>query len=77
MTIKSKHALILNRLHQMQREPRYATALEELALAESTIVELEAEIAALIFALRYIKGQAHIGHIHDTADAAITAQEGK
>jgi len=47
MTIKSKHALILNRLHQMQREPRYATALEELALAESTIVELEAELAAL------------------------------
>jgi len=77
MTIKSKHTLILNRLHQMQQAPYYATAREELALAESTIVQLEAEIAALIFALRYIKGQAHIGDIHDMAYAAITAQEGK
>ena len=44
---------------------------------KAEILELEAERAALIFALRYIKGQAHIGHIHDTADAAIRGEEGK
>lgn len=40
--IKSNHALILNRLHQMQQAPYYATAKEELALAEQTILDLEA-----------------------------------
>ena len=44
-TIKSAHALILNRLNQMQSAPYYATAKEELALAETTIVELERELA--------------------------------
>jgi len=39
--IKSNHALILNRLHEMQQAPYYATAKEELALAEQTILDLE------------------------------------
>lgn len=39
--IKSKHALILNRLAEMQRAPYYATARTELQTAEQTIVELE------------------------------------
>ena len=48
MTIKSKHALILNRLRQMQYTMYYdAPAQKELALAQSTIVGLEAEIAEL------------------------------
>lgn len=42
--IKSNHALILNRLHQMQQAPYYATAKEELALAEQTILDLELEL---------------------------------
>jgi len=76
MTIKSKHAFILNRLRQMQYTMYYdAPAQKELALAQSTIVGLEAEIAALTFALRYIKEQSNIGHIHDTADAAIHNEE--
>lgn len=45
--IKSAHSLILNRLHQMQATPYYASAREELGLAESTIVGLEREIARL------------------------------
>lgn len=44
-TIPSKHALILNRLCEMQRAPYYATAREELALAESTILQLERELS--------------------------------
>lgn len=39
--IKSDHALILNRLSEMQRAPCYATIIDELALAEQTIVHLE------------------------------------
>lgn len=39
--IKTDHALLLNRLAQMQRAPCYATAKEELALAEATILQLE------------------------------------
>lgn len=35
--IKSAHSLILNRLNQMQRAPYYATAHDELALAECSI----------------------------------------
>jgi hypothetical protein len=46
-SIKSAHALILNRLHEMQRAPYYATARDELALAESTIVQLERRVAEL------------------------------
>lgn len=42
-TIKSNHALILNRLHQMQQAPYYATAKEELALAQQVILDLEAD----------------------------------
>jgi chromosome segregation ATPase len=45
-SIKSNHALILNRLAEMQRVAYYATARDELALAESTIVKLERELAA-------------------------------
>lgn len=45
--IKSAHALILNRLSEMQRAPYYATARDELALAETTIVHLEQENARL------------------------------
>lgn len=45
--IKSAHSLILNRLHQMQTAPCYASAREELGLAESTIVELEDEVKRL------------------------------
>jgi len=40
---KSAHALILNTLVAMQRAPYYATVREDLALAESVIVQLEAE----------------------------------
>ena len=43
----SSHALLLNRLVQMQREPRYDSARDELLLAEHTIVQLEAENARL------------------------------
>lgn len=46
-TIPSAHSLILNRLHQMQQAPYYATAREELSLAESTIVQQEQQIATL------------------------------
>ena len=47
MAMKSNYALILNRLVQMQRAPYYATAREELALAEQTIVELETKNNAI------------------------------
>jgi len=45
--IKSDHARLLNRLAEMQRVPYYATARCELALAEQTILQLEAENAKL------------------------------
>ncbi len=43
--IKSEHALILNRLSEMQRAPYYASAREEHKLAEQTILTLERELA--------------------------------
>lgn len=46
--IKSAHSLILNRLNQMQRAPYYATAHDELALAEQTIVDQERQNATLL-----------------------------
>jgi hypothetical protein len=45
--IKSSHALLLNRLAEMQRAPYYATARNELALAEQTILDLEGQNRAL------------------------------
>lgn len=45
VTVKSEHAFILNRLHQMQQTAYYSTANSYLALAESTIVQQEAAIA--------------------------------
>jgi hypothetical protein len=39
--MKSNYAHILNRLAEMQLVPYYATARQDLALAEETIVELE------------------------------------
>lgn len=44
--MKSNHALILNRLVEMQQVPYYSCVREELALAESTIVQLERKLAA-------------------------------
>lgn len=44
--IKSNYASILNRLHEMQQAPYYATAKEALSLAEQTIVDLETKLAA-------------------------------
>ena len=45
--IKSAHALLLSRLAEMQRAPYYATARDELALAEKTILQLESEVSKL------------------------------
>lgn len=45
--IKSAHALILNRLAEMQRAPYYTTARDALALAEKTILQLETEVSEL------------------------------
>ncbi len=45
--IQSKHALILNRLHEMQRLEIYASVRGELKLAEETIVSLEKEVNEL------------------------------
>lgn len=45
--IKSDHALILNRLHQMQHALPYASVREELSLAETTILQLEQEVRRL------------------------------
>ena len=94
--IKSAHSLILNRLHQMQMAPYYATAREELAMAEATILQLEREAsnawkAALedaadeIVKLRdALKSYAACGDgctcgdgwSHDTANAALTPNDG-
>jgi len=53
-TTASKHALLLNRLVQMQDAPYYATAKDELAWAEKiitgqedTIEQLQAELASV------------------------------
>jgi len=57
--IKSAHALLLNRLTQMQRVPVYVKDIEELSLAVTTILELEAENARLKIELeRMVEGAA-------------------
>lgn len=43
---KSNYALLLNRLAEMQRVAYYATAKQELGMAEQAIVKLERELAA-------------------------------
>ncbi len=45
---KFKHADLLNRLHEMQRSPYYATACHTLIRAEMAIVGLEQDIAPLV-----------------------------
>lgn len=45
--IKSAHALILNRLAEMQRGTYYAVARDELKMAEETIVSLERELTTI------------------------------
>ena len=45
---KFKHADLLNRLHEMQRSPYYATACHTLIQAEMAIVGLEQDIAPLV-----------------------------
>lgn len=46
-SIKSAHAPLLNRLHQMQQSPYYAIARTDLANAERTILQLESEVIEL------------------------------
>ena len=53
--IKSDHARLLNRLAEMQRVPYYATARCELALAEQTILQLEAENTKLNVAAKQLE----------------------
>jgi hypothetical protein len=56
--IKSSHALLLNRLAEMQRAMYYASARQELRLAEETILAQENRIAELE-AGRYVPGVWH------------------
>lgn len=49
--IKSKHALVLNRLVEMRRSPYYASAREELEAAEQVIRAQETEILDLMASL--------------------------
>ena len=42
--IATAHELILNRLNQMTRDPRYVSDVEELKLAQQTILDQEREL---------------------------------
>lgn len=52
---KFKHADLLNRLHEMQRSPYYATACHTLIQAEMAIVGLEQDIAPLVAEVERLK----------------------
>ena len=56
--IKSAHALLLNRLTEMQRVPLYCKDIDELAFAVTTILELEAENARLNIELERLTKEA-------------------
>ena len=71
----------------MNKQPkalRLADDLEESALPTFIVEDAAAELrrlhevnAELIFALKYISAQTHIGHIQDTASSAIAKAAGE
>lgn len=46
-------------------------ASSQIVWLEGRVKELEQQRDELLFALRYIQEQHHLGHIHDTASTAI------
>lgn len=55
--IKSNHALLLNRLAEMQRASYYATAKDELGMAEKAIVHLEAALSTATAKIAELEGE--------------------